>query len=50
MPPKAVRFRVEFKDTIMNTWRALAVGLTRKDAETLRKIVTLYDTRMKEED
>jgi hypothetical protein len=50
MPPKALRYRVEFLDTIMNTWRALAVALTRKDAEALRKIVTLYDTRMKEEE
>lgn len=50
MPPKAVRYRVEFKDPLMNTWRSLAVALTRKDAEMQRKLTNVFETRMKEEE
>lgn len=50
MPPRVVRFRVEFRDPIMNTWRTLSVEHTRKDAETQRKLTNMFETRMKEEE
>lgn len=35
MPPKAKRYRVWFKDPILNTWRAIATELTKAEADKL---------------
>lgn len=47
MPPKAKRWRVWFKDPLMNTWRPLTGPLTKADADKLIGQV-YYETKKEE--